>query len=78
MVCASRFLTAFGMTKTLILSDTDRSSTLSGRWQPDSVEDLSVLNLKLPLLSTNSVMLTEGRHLLKQLQVNNFTCLNRK
>ena len=35
----------FTMTYTLIFSDTDRSSTLSGRPQPDSVEDLSVLNL---------------------------------
>ena len=29
----------------LIVSDTDRSSTLSGHQQPDSVEDLSVLKL---------------------------------
>ena len=41
----SFYCVPFTMTYSLIFSDTDRSSTLSGRPQPDSVEDLSVLNL---------------------------------
>ena len=37
----------FGMAYALIFCDTDRSSTLSGHLQPDSVEDMSVLNLPI-------------------------------